>query len=207
MKSSLMRLDQQTLEKGVSTLIGVDADLAKVIHDFGNPPLWSRESGFPTLIHIILEQQVSLASANAAFKKLNQAVGQLTPEQFLDFSDGELKEFGFSRQKTRYCRFLSEAIISGDFDFEELRQMGDAPARNKLIELKGIGPWTANIYLLTALLRPDIWPPGDLALAKAMQAVKNLSSIPDAERQQKIAAQWKPWRAVAARILWHYYLS
>ncbi len=207
MNPSLMRLDQQTLEKGVSTLIGVDADLAKVIHNFGKPPLWSREPGFPTLVHIILEQQVSLASANAAFKKLNHAVSQLTPEKFIVFSDENLKGFGFSRQKTRYCRFLSEAILSGDFDFEELHQMDDAPARNKLIELKGIGPWTANIYLLMALLRPDIWPPGDLALAKAMQAVKNLPSKPDAETQQKFAAQWKPWRAIAARILWHYYLS
>ena len=202
-----MRLDQQTLEKGVSFLIGVDADLAKVIHDFGNPPLWPREPGFPTLVHIILEQQVSLASANAAFKKLNDSVGHLTPEKFLEFTDDELRKFGFSRQKTRYCRFLSEAITNGDFDFEELHQMDDSSVRNKLIELKGIGPWTANIYLLMALLRPDIWPPGDLALAKALQAVKNLPTTPDAETQEKIAAQWMPWRAVGARILWHYYLS
>jgi len=207
MSSSLVRLDQHSLEEGVSYLIGVDADLERVIHDFGKPPLWPRKPGFSTLVHIILEQQVSLASANAAFKKLNDAGNQLTPEKFLDFTDGELREFGFSKQKARYCRFLSEAIISGEFDFEELYQMDDSSARNKLIELKGIGPWTANIYLLMALLRPDIWPPGDLALAKAMQAVKNLPSIPDAETQHKIAIKWRPWRAVAARILWHYYLS
>ncbi|NQU30386.1 MAG: DNA-3-methyladenine glycosylase 2 family protein [Anaerolineae bacterium] len=204
---SLMRLDQKTLEEGVVYLTGVDPDLAKVIRDFGKPPLWPRQPGFPTLVHIILEQQVSLASANAAFKKLTDSVDQVTPKHFIEFSDENLKGFGFSRQKARYCRLLSEAIISGDFNFEELNQMDDSSARNKLIELKGIGPWTANIYLLMALLRPDIWPPGDLALAKAMQAVKNLPEVPDNETQQKIAAQWKPWRAVGARILWHYYLS
>ena len=207
MNPSLMRLNRQSLEEGVVFLSGVDADLAKVIHELGKPPLWPREPGFPTLVHIILEQQVSLASANAAFNKLNDSVNQLRPEKFIEFSDEDLKGFGFSRQKTSYCRFLSEAILSGDFNFEELSQMDNSSARNKLIELKGIGPWTANIYLLMALLRPDIWPPGDLALAKAMQAVKNLASIPDSETPQKIATEWRPGRAVAARILWHYYLS
>jgi DNA-3-methyladenine glycosylase II len=200
-------LSQKSLLKGISYLVKIDTDLAKVIFDLGNPPLWSREPGFPTMIHIILEQQVSLASARAAFIKLEGSVGQLTPERFIEFTDGELKGIGFSKQKTLYCRELSKSILKGELDLGELSSLDDTSARAELMKLKGIGPWTADIYLLMALLRPDIWPSGDLALAKAAQKIKNLSSIPTPEVLDEIAVQWVPWRAVAARVLWHYYLN
>ena len=200
-------LGQDAFLEGISYLAKIDADLARVIQEYGNPPLWSREPGFPTLIHIILEQQVSLASARAAFTKLGDAAGQLTPERFLEFNDKELREFGFSRQKTAYGRELSEVILKGDLDLEGLGSLDDASVRTEMIKIKGIGPWTADIYLLMALLRPDIWPTGDLALVKATQQVKSLSLEPSPEEMKEIAEHWKPWRAVAARILWHHYLS
>jgi DNA-3-methyladenine glycosylase II len=200
-------LSQNSLAEGLSFLSQVDSHLAQVISDFGNPPMWSRQPGFPTLIHIILEQQVSLASAKAAFTKLEQASGEITPQRFLKFTDSELKSFGFSRQKTKYGRELSNAILSGQLDLDKLEQLDDKTVRQELIKIKGIGPWTAEIYLLMALLRPDIWPTGDLALAKALQNLKNLPETPPAEQQLEIAESWKPWRAVAARIVWHYYLS
>ncbi len=204
---SSISLSQESLLEGVTYLTKIDPDLAKVILDLGNPPLWSRKPGFPTMIHIILEQQVSLASARAAFIKLEMAAGQLTPERFLEFTDEELREIGFSRQKTKYGRELSKAIQKGKLDLEELSSLDDISVRNELMKIKGIGIWTADIYLLMALLRPDIWPSGDLAIAKATQNIKKLPSIPTPEMLDEIATPWKPWRAVAARILWHYYLS
>ena len=128
-------LNQDSLREGVSYLCQVDPDLAKIITELGNPPLWSREPGFPTLIHIIFEQQVSLASAKAAFDKLVRAAGQLTPERFLVFSDSELKTFGFSRQKTRYGRELSKAIISGQLDLDRLKRLDNSSVRDELIKI------------------------------------------------------------------------
>lgn len=200
-------LSRKSLLEGISYLATTDTDLAKVIFELGNPPLWSREPGFPTMLQIILEQQVSLASARAAFTKLKESVTRLTPERFLEFTDGELREIGFSRQKTAYCRELSKAILNGELDMGELSRLDDASARIKMMKIKGIGPWTADIYLLMVLLRQDIWPSGDIALAKATQKIKNLASRPTPEMLHEIAVQWKPWRAVAARVLWHYYLS
>jgi DNA-3-methyladenine glycosylase II len=200
-------LDQEGLIEGVAYLSKRDADLAQVVKGLGPPPLWARQPGFPTLVHIILEQQVSLASARAAFDKLNQVASPLTPERFLELTDRELKQVGFSWQKREYCRGLSRSILAGDLDLDRLGDMTDTAARAELVKVKGIGPWTANIYLLMALLRPDVWPSGDLAIAKAVQTVKGLASLPSTARLDEIAQPWKPWRAVAARILWYRYLN
>jgi DNA-3-methyladenine glycosylase II len=200
-------INQKSLSEAVSYLCKVDSDLANIILELGHPPLWSREPGFPTLVHIILEQQVSLASASRAFDKLVKATGRLTPERFLGFTDAGLKSFGFSRQKARYGRELSKAILSGQLDLDGLQRLDDSSARDELIKITGIGPWTADIYLLMALLRPDIWPTGDLALIKAIVDIKNLPETPTPERLLGITDVWKPWRSVAARIAWHYYLS
>ena len=200
-------LDEKSLAEGVAALCALDDDLREVVARFGSPPLWAREQGFASLLLTILEQQVSLASAKATFNKLNDAVAALTPQAFLQFNDEELKSFGFSRQKTRYGRILAEAILSGELALDKLPQLDDETVHRALTKLTGIGTWTANIYLLMALRRPDIWPSGDLALAKAMQQVKKLESRPNNEEQLTIAEAWRPWRAVAARILWHHYLS
>lgn len=206
-KPRLKSLTGASLIRGISYLSKTDPDLARVVSEFGNPPLWAREPGFPTLVLIILEQQVSLASARAAFRRLQNAANPLSPRCFLDFDDRELKKIGFSRQKSLYCRELAGAIIRGNLGLAELHELEDSAARSKLMEMRGIGNWTADIYLMMALLRPDIWPSGDLALATAMQEVKRLPSRPVPEELDEIAKPWRPWRAVAARILWHHYLS
>lgn len=169
--------------------------------------MWAREPGFPTLLYIILEQQVSLASARAAYDRLIETIGVPTPEAFLNLSDSSLKAIGFSRQKARYCRLLAESILIRKLDLATLTALSDDAVRSELTSIKGIGPWTADIYLLMALRRPDIWPTGDMALATAVRRVKGLDSRPSPNELNIIAANWRPWRSVAARLLWHYYLS
>jgi DNA-3-methyladenine glycosylase II len=168
--------------------------------------MWGREPGFQTLVLIILEQQVSLASAHFAFQRLKEVARPLTPAHFLRCSHGELRKAGFSRQKMSYCRGLAESVLAGELCLKELESMDDDAARSRLTAIKGIGQWSADIYLLRALLRPDVWPSGDLALAKAVQELKGLTSRPAPNGLEAIAEPWRPWRAVAARTLWQFYL-
>ncbi len=207
MIDTIATLDPSSLLAAVQQLAQRDADLATVITRIGPPPLWERESGFPTLVYIILEQQVSLASAKAAFNRLFATTDPLTPLSFLQLSDEELKLIGFSRQKTRYCRILAQAVLDGQIDIAALDRQPDQQVYAALTALTGIGAWTANIYLLMALCRPDIWPAGDLALQVAAQQVKGLSARPTVSEMDALAEPWRPYRAVAARILWHHYLS
>ncbi|OLC98509.1 MAG: DNA-3-methyladenine glycosylase 2 family protein [Acidobacteria bacterium] len=200
-------LDKALFLRSVGRLTAGDHDLARVVKTYGVPPLWVREPGFPTLVYIILEQQVSLASARAAFERLKAATKPLTPRRFLKLTDAELLRIGFSRQKTLYTRLLAESLARRHFDLRYLHELHDDAARKMLIAFKGIGRWTADIYLLSALRRPDIWPTGDLALATAVQEVKRLRKRPSPEKLEAISTPWKPWRAVAARLFWHAYLS
>jgi len=191
----------------LQTLAETDDDLGRILKDLGSPPMWEREPGFPTLVHIILEQQVSLASARAAFTRLREVALPLTPENFLRLDDEQLHTIGFSRQKSLYCRELAHTILEGQLTLEELAAMDAKTAREQLMQVKGIGHWTADIYLLMALKYADIWPRGDLALAVAVQEVKGLITLPSQDILDTLALRWKPFRAVAARIFWHYYLS
>ena len=200
-------LNERTFARGLRYLTRRDPDMASIRKEVGSPPMWVRDPGFPTLVRIILEQQVSLASARAAFNKLNASASPLTPCRFLELDDELLKSIGFSRQKAAYCRNLAESIINGHLDLDRLPEMDAAAAAAALRRVKGIGQWTADIYLLVALRRPDAWPSGDLALAVAVQMVKGLSRRPSPDKMEKISQVWRPWRAVAARMLWHYYLS
>ncbi len=207
MQISQIILNENVFSEGVRFLADRDAHLAEVVQKYGPPPLWAREPGFPTLVYIILEQQVSLASARAAFDRLKAAVRPLTPRRFLKLTDSELLRIGFSRQKTLYTRLLAESLARRYFDLRDLHGLQDDAARKMLVAFKGIGSWTADIYLLSALRRPDIWPTGDLALATAVQEVMRLRKRPSPERLEKMSAPWRPWRAVAARLFWHHYLS
>jgi DNA-3-methyladenine glycosylase II len=200
-------LNDEALSRGIRLLARRDPDLGRVVEKFGPPPMWGREAGFSTLLHIILEQQVSLASARAAHNKLLEAASPLTPQCFLELDDATLKAVGFSRQKTAYGRHLAHSMIEGHLDLDALHTMNDADVRSELLRIKGIGQWTADVYLLMVLRRPDVWPTGDLALAVAAQSVKRLKSRPSPQRLEEIGMAWRPWRAVAARILWHHYLS
>ena len=200
-------LDNNLLLVGVKALAESDPHLRRVLDQYGPPPLWDRDPGFPSLLKIILEQQVSLASAQATYNKLLAKADPLMPESLLRLSDEELKSVGFSRQKTRYARILAEAIINGSLDLDELKRLDDEEVMSILTSITGIGPWTAGIYLLMVLRRPDVWPRGDLALLSAMKEVKDLDDIPGKDDAESIAENWRPWRAVAARILWHHYLN
>jgi len=200
-------LTETSLHTAVAELARRDADLARIVDRIGPPPLWARDPGFPTLVLLILEQQVSLASARAAFNRLEAAIGVVTPAGVLALSDDELRAVGFSRQKTSYARDLATAIQSGAFDPDHLADLDDDGVRRALTARKGIGPWTAEIYLLMVLRRPDAWPIGDLALATAVQQVKGLAQRPTPADLTALAEGWRPWRAVAARLLWHHYLS
>lgn len=200
-------LDEVLLTRAVAELVSRDEDLARVVRLYGPPPLWVREPGFPTLLYIILEQQVSLASARALYQRVLSAVRPLTPGRFLKLSEAQLRTLGFSRQKTLYSRLLAKALQERRLLLHKLHELEDHHAREKLTELKGIGVWTADIYLMSALRRTDIWPVGDLALAIAVQEVKGLRKRPTPERLERLSQPWRPWRAVAARIFWHAYLS
>jgi DNA-3-methyladenine glycosylase II len=200
-------LTEAALRRASRALAARDADLGSILARLGPPPLWAREPGFPTLVHIILEQQVSLASARAAFERLKALAAPLTPRAFLALDDKALRAAGFSRQKTAYCRHLAASVEAGELDLESLGRAGDEEVRAALLKVKGVGPWTADIYLLMALRRPDVWPSGDLALAVAAQRVKRLPARPTPADLEALAQDWRPFRAVAARLLWHFYLS
>lgn len=202
-----IRLNNRSLLSAVQHLEAKDHHLKFVVSRYGVPPLWEREEGFKTLIKIILEQQVSLASAKSAYEKLLKYTVSLTPDNFLKLSDEELKSAGFSRQKASYGRNLAGAIIEGSLVLTKLPDLDDAEVKERLMKIKGVGSWTSDIYLLMALGRPDVWPSGDLALASAIQKLKGMGSRPSQEELNVISLGWRPWRAVAARILWHYYLS
>ena len=200
-------LSERTLAAACEKLSAVDADLDFIFRTYGTPPLWKREANFSTLVHIILEQQVSLASALAAFNKLREMLVEITPEKVLSLSDEQLKAAYFSRQKTVYARELATAIVSGNLNLESLKAKPDDQVKAELVKIKGIGNWTADIYLLMALLREDVMPKGDLALHVAWKKLKKLERTPSSDEFQIIAEKWKPFRAVAARLLWHFYLS
>jgi DNA-3-methyladenine glycosylase II len=193
--------------QGVEELTKRDRDLAQVIDDYGYPPQWQRKPGFASLIRIILEQQVSYASAQAAFQRLNGAVDQLCPASFLLLDDLQLKAIGFSRQKTNYGRILAQAVIDRTLNLASLDQLPDSEIRQKLTSIKGIGNWTVDIYLMMALRRQDVFPSRDLAVAIAIQEIKDLPIRPPAAALEIIAETWKPFRAIATQILWHYYLN
>ena len=201
------RLDEAGLLQATRELAAIDADLAGIAQRHGPPPLWGREPGFQTLVRIILEQQVSLASAEAAWARLERAAGAVEPAAIVAAGEAPLRDAGVTRQKSRYVVGLAQDVLHGRLDLDAVAGAGDDDARAKLTGVVGIGRWTADIYLLMALGRPDVWPTGDLALASSMRRAKGLAALPTGAQQDVIAEAWRPWRAVAARLLWHAYLA
>lgn len=199
-------LTTAALAAGVGDLVAADRRFAALQDQNGMPPLWRRTAGFATLVKIVLEQQVSLDSAAAAFANLEQAI-EVEPEAFLTLDDVQLKQIGFSRQKAGYCRGIAGELLAGTLDLAGLAKVSDEAARNRLLDVRGIGPWTADVYLLFALGRPDVWPSGDRALVVSMAESLPLDSVPSYEQADRMAEAWRPWRAVAARMLWHGYLK
>lgn len=184
-----------------------DSDLANILSTYNYPPLWSRPNTFETLVHIILEQQVSLASALSALNKLKERVQELIPSRLLLLTDEEMRACYCSRQKTAYIKYLAEALLSGQLNLNELEKLSNDEVRAKLIILKGIGNWTIDVYLMFVLQRADVFPVGDLAAVNALKKIKNLPAGTTKDELVAIATHWKPYRTVATMMLWHYYLS
>ena len=200
-------LTPERLREAARALAERDPDLALILDRHGPPPLWGRPRGFPTLVQIILEQQVSLASARAILKRLVEAVGEPTPERLIAAGEERLRGCGLTRQKAAYCRGLAAAALDGRLDLAEVARLDDAAAIEALTRHDGIGPWTAQVYLLMSLRRPDVWPAGDLGLIVSMRTVKRLRRPPSRDRALAIAERWRPYRSVAARMLWQDYLA
>lgn len=195
------------LKKSCNELAKIEPKFQSVIDAYGYPPLWSRDPEFSTLVHIILEQQVSLESAKAAFEKLRSVLGVVRPESFLELSDYELKAVGFSRQKSAYCRDLAIKIVNQELLLDVLENLDSDSVRIELTKVKGIGRWTSDVYLLMVLLRSDIWPKGDIALATSYKELFELKAAPTQHELEIIAERWRPYRSVAARLLWTNYLG
>lgn len=188
-------------------LARMDSHLAAIIAEHGYPPMWTRPSTFQTLILMILEQQVSLASAYAAFKKLRDKVGYVTPAKILRLTDEELRACYFSRQKIVYARELASAIQSKKLKLRTLSDAGEDIIRTELKKIKGIGDWTVDVYLMHALQRTDLFPLGDIALVNSLKEVKKLPPHTTKEKMLRIAEPWRPYRTIAAMILWHAYIK
>lgn len=194
-----------SFERHVDLLIGDDSVLADVVAVHGRPEPFDRSPTFETLVLLILEQQVSLDSARAAFDRLARAV-QILPEQILTMSDEHLRSVGFSRQKTGYVRELARWVSDGRLDLDGLAALDDTAVRTALTRVPGIGPWTADVFLMSALDRADIWPTGDRALAVATAEALCLAGPPTRAELEEIGERWRPHRSAAAQILWHGYL-
>lgn len=184
-----------------------DKELKKIISDYGHPPMWTRPATFQTLVLTILEQQVSLASAYAAFKKLKEKTGFVTPAKILALSDEELRACYFSRQKTVYVRCLAEAIQKKQLRLRKLSRSADEEIRTELKKIKGIGDWTVDVYLMHALQRTDLFPLGDIALVNSLKEVKQLHPSVSREEMLAVAEPWRPYRTIASMILWHAYIQ
>ena len=207
MPSPYLVFNETSFIKICRKLAKSDADLASIIKKYGLPPMWVRPNTFQSLILFILEQQVSLASAYAAFKKLKEKIGVVTPAKIIALSDEEMRACYFSRQKIIYARELAKAVLSKQIKLKKLSLMPDEEVRNILIQLKGIGHWTIDVYLMHSLQRTDLFPLGDIALVNSLKEVKKLPKDISKEDMMQIAEQWRPYRTVASMILWHAYIK
>lgn len=199
------RLDEPALNAACDRLAVRDAPFATVLEAHGYPPLWARPPGFATLVSIIAAQQVSLESAGSVLARLERLAGTLAPGALAALTDDDLRGAGLTRQKARYCRELANRVLDGRTSFRRIGRAGEDDARAMLLEVPGIGPWSADVYLLFAAGKPDIWPRGDVALVRS--AAEVFGEPLDEPACAARAEQWRPWRSAAARLLWHAYLS
>jgi DNA-3-methyladenine glycosylase II len=199
------RLTKASLKRGLRHVAEKDAHMAAALEAHGHPELRQREPGFEALLRAIVGQQLSIAAAGAIWKRLEEAISPLTPQGVLTQGDAALRGLGLSRQKIAYTKGLAGDVRLGRVDLDGLSAMTDEAAIAELVKIKGIGRWSAEIYLLFALGRADVFPADDLALLIATQRIKGLEMRPDNKKMIEIAEAWRPWRGAAAHLLWHYY--
>jgi len=203
--SSHISLTKESLASAAELLAARDRSLASISQLHGPPPMWGRQPGFRTLLRIVLEQQVSLISARSMFERLKSNIDPFEPQSFIECGETYLRSLGMTRQKAHYAIQVAHAFTNGDL--KSIGRLHDEEAHATLTQIKGVGPWTANIYLLMALRRPDIWPDGDIALASAVKKLHKLDDRPSFVALARMAERWRPYRSVAARMLWQYYLA
>lgn len=201
------RLDESTFVEACELLVAEDEALAGVVGRWGVPEFWHRRPGYATLALLILEQQVSLESGAAMYRRLAGLTGTVTPESVAGAGEEALRSIGVTRQKTGYLLQLARDVIGGTLDLDWLTSAPAEEARAALTSLKGIGPWTADAYLLSALRHPDMWPTGDRALQVGVGEALGMGHPPDEQELEVLAEPWRPLRAAAARLIWHAYLS
>jgi len=207
LRPMVTRLDETTFYEAVDLLVSEEPVFAAVTEEHGAPPFWSRPSGFATLVWLIMEQQVSLESGAAMYRRLHGLLGTITPETVAGSTESALRGIGVTRQKTAYLLELGRSVAAGHLDLDALATAPLPEARDALLEVKGIGPWTADVYLLSALRFPDVFPLGDRALQVGTGEVLAMTSVPDGGELELISLPWRPVRAAAARIIWHAYLG
>ena len=178
-----------------------------ILDEYGYPPFWARKASFETLIHIILEQQVSLASARAALQKLKEQIGTVTPKKLIQLSDAALKACYFSRQKIVYARCLAEAFVKRKIVLQKLAELPDEEIRSSMLQVKGIGNWTVDVFLMMVLHRPNLFPTGDIALMNSVKHVMKLPASTSKEHILELAKSWQPYRTIAAFMFWHAYIK
>ncbi|EMO28954.1 DNA-3-methyladenine glycosylase family protein [Leptospira noguchii] len=207
MKDTILKFEKKEFHSICDQLFQKDRGLHSIFIKHGYPLFWSRKPNFETLVHIILEQQVSLASAKAALVKLKNKIGSVTAPKILLLSDIELRECYFSRQKTSYVRDLAKFVLSKRLILRNLASQSDQKIRDDLTAVKGIGNWTADIFLIMALHRVDIFPLGDLAAVQSLKKIKKLPVDTSHDKILSISKSWKPFRSIATMLLWHSYIQ
>lgn len=192
------------MQESIHFLSQKDEVLKAIIADFGLPIIQKREEGFASMCHIILEQQVSIASAKAAYEKLVNLVGKVDPFNISNATDQDLRTCGISRQKTLYLKDLARRVINKELSFSLLPMKTEQQIRNELIQIKGVGNWSIDVYLMFCMQSQDIIPLGDIAIKNTLIELYNCQSD---EEMLAISSNWKPFRTLASFIIWHYYLK
>ena len=196
---------RQDLVDGIVRLAELEPRFADVHKATGDPPLRREQPGFAALMRMIVYQHVSLASAGAVWQRLEAERGNVTAQAIAGLSQQDLRDVGLTNAKAKACLAIAQGVAAGDVDLDGLEIISDEAARAQLVALPGIGPWTAELYLLTCLGRRDAWPGGDVALRSSARELFDLDERPDTEGMEVLAEPWRPWRAIAARLLWAYY--
>jgi DNA-3-methyladenine glycosylase II len=197
--------DTELLQRALAHLGKADRDFARAIKEIGPPPPRGRPASFMALLHVIVAQQVSTHAAKAISARLDAALEAQTAEAFLKLTDADLRAVGFSRQKVIYGRDLAAAFTDGRISIPRLRRRSDEEVITAITSVKGLGTWSAEVFLLFNFKRPDVMPAQDLALLVAAQRLKRLKERPTPKELRAIAEPWSPYRSYAARMLWHYY--
>jgi DNA-3-methyladenine glycosylase II len=201
------QLTRASLREAVSLLSEKDALLKRLYECYGVPPLWQRTQSFDTLVHIILEQKVSLASAHAVMQRVRTLCPGMRPEAFLQLDEHSLRTAGISQRKLSYCRSIALGMVRQELKLTALRSMTNQQVIDFLTSVRGIGPWTAGVYLMMALRRTDAWASGDRALVVSYAESSESDAIPSYTEFDLRAERWRPYRGAAARLLWHAYLQ